>query len=270
MREAPRPNCAIQHGRDKTRISHCEGDTIVAATGVGTIGLRLREFRKSCTGIETQQAFAAAIGIDQQRLSGYENGTRVPHHVIAALVRLGANPYWLLFGEGAMRASAGAGEQLRKMTVSAVNPGDAVYEERAFAEFYVLPLYSDEVAAGQPLEMRDTEIEGPAIIHRAWCPHPEATDYVRVHSSGTSMEPTIPAGSIVTIDRSRTDPEMLLGKIVAIAVHEGGVTLKRLRRTERGGYIGMPDNPTPDNHPVAIADNDRVVGLVQTVHARLS
>lgn len=235
---------------------------------LSTLAERIREFRRHCPGIETQQDFARALCIDQQRLSGYENGTRVPSHVIARLVRLGANPYWLLFNEGAMRGS-GRDESLRDMEVRAVNPHDKTFADDAFAEFYILPLYADEVAAGQPLEMRDTEIEGPAIIHRSWCPHPRETDYVRVSRTGTSMEPTIPAGSIVTIDRSENDPARLVGRVVAIARHEGGVTLKRLQRTERGGYVGMPDNPSPGNPVVYLEDGDRVIGAVQTVHARL-
>lgn len=236
---------------------------------MSSLAQRIREFRKHCPGIETQQDFAQALCIDQQRLSGYENGTRVPAHVIARLVRLGANPYWLLFNEGPMRGS-GRDESLRDMEVRALNPNDATFPEDAFSEFYVLPLYADEVAAGQPLEMRDTEIEGPAIIHRAWCPHPRETDYVRVSRTGRSMEPTIPAGSIVTIDRSENDPVRLVGRVVAIARHEGGVTLKRLQKTERGGYVGMPDNPGPENPVVYLEEGDRVIGVVQTVHARLA
>jgi SOS-response transcriptional repressor LexA len=241
----------------------------MAIHGVEEIGERIRDFRKSCTGFDTQQAFSQALGIDQQRLSGYENGTRVPHRVIAALVRLGASPYWLLFGEGPMRGAPQADEEVRAMEVRAVNVSNADVSARQLAEFYVLPLYADEVAAGQPLEVRDTEIEGPAIIHRAWCPHPAETDYVRVHSTGTSMEPTVPAGSIVTIDRAENDPERLLGRVVAIALREGGVTLKRLRRTERGGYVGVPDNPGADHRPVHLEEGDRVLGLVRTVHARI-
>lgn len=222
----------------------------------------------SCTGISTQQAFAEALGIDQQRLSGYEHGTRVPSHVIASLVTLGANPYWVLFGEGNMR-SVSASEEVRGAEVKAIAAGEHQFSNNSMAEFYVLPLYSDEVAAGEPLNIRDTEIEGPAVIHRSWCPHPEFTDYVRVSSSGTSMEPTIPAGSIVTIDRTITNPEQLIGRVVAIAKNEGGVTLKRLRKDERGGFVGIPDNQNSENLPIAIAENDRIVGQVQTVHARL-
>ncbi len=233
------------------------------------ISERIRTFRASCAGLQTQQAFAEALGIDQQRLSGYEHGTRVPSHVIAALVTLGANPYWLLFGEGPMRRNS-VDEEIRGSELRAVNPTGKEFPADAMADFYVLPLYSDEVAAGVPLEMRDTEIEGPAIIHRSWCPHPENTDYVRVSSTGTSMEPTIPAGAIVTIDRSQRQAELLLGKVVGIAKREGGVTLKRLQRSERGGFVGVPDNMNNENLPIPLEEGDRIVGLVQTVHSRLS
>ncbi len=233
------------------------------------IGKRIKEFRSSCSVANTQQEFAEKLAIDQQRLSGYENGTRVPHHVIARIVELGANPYWLLFGQGLMRGGAGFDESVRARELVAMCPQQLPENMKSLTDFVVLPLYADEVAAGTPKEMRDTEIEGPAVLHRAWCPHPEQTDYVRVSTTGTSMEPTIPAGSIVTIDRAVSDPERLVGKVVAIGLREGGVTLKRLRKTARGTYIGMPDNPSLQNEPVAIGEDDRIIGLVQTVHARI-
>lgn len=237
----------------------------------GSIAQRIRDFRATCPGITTQQEFAQALGIDQQRLSGYEHGTRVPAHVLAALVTLGANPYWLLFGEGSMR-KGDTSEDIRDATlkeVSAINASQHKFSQEQLAEFYILPLYSDEVAAGEPLGVRDTEIEGPAIIHRSWCPNPQQTDCLRISQTGNSMEPTIPAGSMVTIDRSCTNPENLLGKIIAIVKHEGGVTIKRLQKTERNKYVGIPDNPGPDNLPIPLEEGDRIAGLVRTVHARL-
>lgn len=236
---------------------------------IPTVAERIRVFRLNCAGCSTQQAFAAALGIDQQRLSGYENGTKVPHHVIAGLVRMGANPYWILFGEGAMRGGPSSDETIRGQEIKVISAHTGEFDEKAMSQFYALPLYADEVAAGSPLDVRDTEIEGPAIIHQAWCPHPEETDYVRVHSTGDSMEPTIPAGSIITIDRHETDPGRLLGKVVAIGMLEGGVTIKRLQRTERGGYVGVPDNPAAVDKAVTIGEGDRIIGLVNTVHARI-
>jgi phage repressor protein C with HTH and peptisase S24 domain len=240
---------------------------------------RMRTFREHYKGGVTQSAFSKALGIDQQRLSTYEVGTRVPHTVIAGLMELGANPEWLLLGVGPMFREAERAEAIRRLDLRvaesapayAGKPGDdddaAGGVEKALSDFYVLPLYADEAAAGEPLEMRDTEIEGPAIIHRNWCPHPDQTDYVRIAATGASMEPTIPAGAIVTIDRSAADPERLLGRIVGIGLRDDGVTIKRLRRTERGGYVGVPDNPDPEFRTIHLEEGDRIIGQVNTVHA---
>lgn len=234
------------------------------------IGPRLRKFRKSCTGCATQKEFAEVLRIDQQRLSGYENGTRIPHHVLASFVRMGANPYWLLFGEGSMRGSAAVTENIRDQPVTAIGVGDVDTGERQLAEFYILPLYADEDALRHPRTQRDTEIEGPAVIHRVLCPHPEDTDHVRVHSTGHLMEPTIPAGSTVTVDRSERDPERLVGKVVALALREGRVALRRLQRNSRGGFVGVCDNPAAaEATALVLQDGDAIAGMVQTVHTRL-
>lgn len=236
----------------------------------GGIGPRLRKFRKSCDGCSTQKDFAAALGIDQQRLSGYENGTRVPHHVLAAFVRMGANPYWILFGEGPMRGATVVNEAVRDAAIHAVNMGDADPDERQLAEFYVFPLYAEETAAAQPRDRRDVEIEGPTLIHRVWCPHPDETDCIRAHATGESMTPTIPAGAMVAVDRSETDPERLTGKVVAVAPREGGVAFKRLQRDGRGGYVGVPDNPAAGHPATPLAEGDRIVGQATVVYTRLS
>jgi phage repressor protein C with HTH and peptisase S24 domain len=246
------------------------------------LAARLRELREHFRGGQTQQGMAKLLQIDQQRWSSYEQGTKVPHPVLAGLVRLGVNPEWLLLGEGPMMRESVEAERIRRLQLSlppaVAEAGEAYGGRPAAAEaalgerlsdFYVLPLYADEAAAGEPIEMRDQEIEGPAVIHRNWCPHPERTDYVRIAATGTSMEPTIPAGAIITIDRSVTEPEPLLGKVVALGLRDDGVTVKRLRRTERGGYIGVPDNPDPAHRTLYLEEGDRIIGQVNTVHAWL-
>ncbi|MBN1256761.1 MAG: helix-turn-helix transcriptional regulator [Planctomycetes bacterium] len=240
------------------------------------IARRLKEFRQRYHGGMTQRAFAEELGIDQQRLSSYEMNTRVPHNVIATMLTLGCNIDWLLLGKGPMFRESKRATEIR--TAELVVEGTPVYgretaqlpvTKRQLSDFYVLPLYADEAAAGEPLEMRDTEIEGPAIIHRNWCPNPDDTDYVRISATGKSMEPTIPASAIVTIDRAQTDPEKLVGKIVAIGLYDKGVTIKRLQKTQRGGYIGVPDNPSPEHRTIFLQNGDRIIGQVTTVHAWL-
>lgn len=232
-----------------------------------SIAYRLKLFRENYRGGLTQSAFAELIHMDQQRLSGYEKGARIPHHVIAELIGLGMRVEWLLFGKGTMLREKDEAAAIRMMDVRVAGAQVEWCGNNVSDQFYVLPLYCDEAAAGEPLDMRDTEIEGPAILHRDWCPHPAMTDYVRVSSSGTSMEPTIPAGSIVTIDRSQTEPDKLVGCIVAIGLREGGVTIKRLRRSERDGYVGEPDNQSGEHRPIPLEEGDRIIGRVQTVHA---
>jgi SOS-response transcriptional repressor LexA len=231
---------------------------------------RIKIFRNNYKGGVTQNAFARILEIDQQRLSCYEMGTKVPHNVISKLVEIGANPFWLLLGEGGIFSEPSKENTIRDISLIIPEENNATeFNSNSLEDFYVLPLYSDEAAAGEPLQMRDTEIEGPAVIHRSWCPNPHMTDYVRISASGTSMEPTIPAGSIVTIDRSQSAAEELIGKIVAIAIKDGGVTIKRLRKTSRDGYVGEPDNPTCENRTIYIEEGDRIIGRVTTVHAWL-
>ena len=233
-----------------------------------SIAKRIRLFRKSVHGCSTQKEFATALGIDQQRLSEYENRTRVPHHVVAAMIRMGANLYWLLFGEGTMRGTPDTGEMSATAT-SRPSTLRGVCFRLATRRVLYSPPHADEIAAGQSRESRSTEIEGPAILHRAWCPHPQETECLRVVSTGNSMEPMIPAGAVVTIDRAECDPERLIGKVMAVGLREGGVTLKRLQRNSRGGYVGVPDNQGADHTVVAIDDGDRLLGVVQTVNARI-
>lgn len=134
-------------------------------------------------------------------------------------------------------------------------------------DFREIPFYPDEIAAGQPLEIRDAP-EGIVIIHKDWCRQPEHMVAVRVSSTGTSMEPTIPAGAIVTIDTSETAPKPLLGQPVAIYKKDEGATIKRLAQTTRG-WCGIPDNRDPRHQVIMIEEGDRIIGKVNSVHYSL-
>ena len=134
-------------------------------------------------------------------------------------------------------------------------------------DFREIPFYPDEIAAGQPLEIRDAP-EGIVIIHKNWCKQPEHMVAVRVSSTGTSMEPTIPAGAIVTIDTSMTAPKTLLGQPVAIYKKDDGATIKRLAQTTRG-WCGIPDNRDPRHQVIMLEEGDRIIGKVNSVHYAL-
>jgi len=134
-------------------------------------------------------------------------------------------------------------------------------------EFYALPLLDDPVAAGEPREVRDRHVSGYCIVHRNWCPHLAESVFLRV--KGDSMIPTIPDGAFVCLDLSECDPTSLAGRVVLIVTHDGEATIKRLRRTNRGEWVGIPDNLSDANRPIYIMEGDRVVGLVRSVHAEV-
>ena len=134
-------------------------------------------------------------------------------------------------------------------------------------DFREIPFYPDEIAAGQPLEIRDAP-EGIVIIHKDWCKNKDNMVAVRVSSTGTSMEPTIPAGAIVTIDTTPISPERLLNMPVALYKKDDGATIKRLRKTARG-WCGVPDNRDPEHEIIIIEEGDRIIGKINSVHYAL-
>ena len=244
-------------------------------------GARLREARQA-RGL-TVTGLAHLADVAERSIRQYENGRADPGSTtLAALADvLRVRLEWIITGDGTMerdgrdawrdatvRLTPRGGSERASEGVDLDAEAARRFEE-APNEFYVLPLLRGLAACGPGYMVRDDDIEGPAIIHRSWCPHPSQTDYVRCR--GDSMEPSIPDGAIVTIDRSERDPAALEGCVVAVWIADReAVTIKRLFRNSRGGYVAMPDNLTADSLPIELAPGDRVIGRVRTVHAELS
>ncbi len=237
------------------------------------INKRLRLIREKVEGPRGKLRFAKRIGESHSNVSRYERGRTIPAHVLARVTKeYGISAEWLLSGKGDMLAPT-AGDEVRALEVALPKSREGMapvqrFSENDISEFYVLPLLRDPTAAGPGRRITDHDIEGPAIIHRAWCPNPARTDYVRV--KGNSMEPVIPDGAIVTIDKTYTDPARSVGHVAAIyigATEE--VTIRRLQRDDVAAdrYVGVPDNPSPQNRPHVIEDGDRIIGRVVSVHA---
>jgi len=239
--------------------------------GEEKINERLRMVREKFEGARGKLRFARKIGESHSNISRYERGRTVPAHVLARVAEAySVNPEWLLTGKGAMLMPTEA-DRVRGLELalpSAPRDREKLVGREELSDFYVLPLLRDPTAAGPGRRITDEDVEGPAIIHRAWCPHPDTTDYVRVR--GDSMEPVIPDGSIVTIDKSYSNPEELIGQVVAIYIAETEeVTIRRLQKdaVKPRCYIGVPDNAGGNNRPVVLTRDDRVIGRVVSVHA---
>ena len=169
------------------------------------INNRFREAREKLEGPRGRLRFAKKIRESHSNVSRYERGRTIPGHVLARVVReYGISARWLLTGKGPMfkptRADQIRGLEVTLPTADADTAKMKAPTQTELSDFCVLPLLRDPTAAGPGRHITDADVEGPAIIHRAWCPHPTKTDYVRVQ--GDSMEPGIPDGAIVTIDKS--------------------------------------------------------------------
>ena len=236
------------------------------------INRRFSQLRQKLEGPRGKLRFAKAIGESHSNISRYEGTRTIPGHVIARAVQVyGANPEWILLGRGPMMQPTTA-DEIRELEITLPSDEDQQRQlkgERAkFSDFYVLPLLRDPTAAGPGRRITDGDVEGPAIIHKAWCPNPNRTDYVRV--KGDSMEPGIPDESIVTIDKTYQNPEDLLGSVVAVYLAESEeVTIRRLQKdaVQPECYVGVPDNPSNRNRPVVLGRDDRIVGKVVSIHS---
>ena len=207
---------------------------------------RFLEERKKI--ILNRSKFAELSGISESTLRRWEKGSEIPASILPTLKEAGLDIDYIITGK-------------RNEPINLILP------DTAPENFREIPLYPDEIAAGQPLEIRD-QPEGIVVVHKDWCKQPEHMVAVRVSSTGESMQPTIPAGSIVTVDTTPTTPESLLGEVVAIQKHDDGATIKRLTKTSRG-WCGVPDNRDPIHNVIIIEEGDRIIGKVTSVHYAL-
>lgn len=77
----------------------------------------------------------------------------------------------------------------------------------------------------QVLDLDDLPASEMIAAPALWCPHPAATNCLRVR--GSSMSPLINDDDIVVVDCSERDPEQLSGKVVVTWQRENGLTLSR-------------------------------------------
>lgn len=118
-----------------------------------------------------------------------------------------------------------------------------------------LPFYLAPVAAGFP-SPADDYVEPSLDLNEYLVKHPAATFMVRV--AGQSMvNAGIHDGDLLVVDRSVTPAD---GSVV-VAVLDGQLTVKRLRRREGKVYL-QPENRSYPEIPVSDESDLRVWGVV--------
>jgi len=238
-----------------------------------SINRRLAQIRERLEGPRGKLRFARKIGESHSNLSRYERGRTVPAHVLARVVKAyGVSARWLLTGRGRALEPTPA-EEIRALHVVPPSPQAEQPSAGTAARpgpFHVLPVLRRLSALAPGHRVSDDEVEGPAVVHTGWCPHPSRTDLVRYDGDG--MEPLLPRGAVLAVDRTCTRPEASVGKVVALYIaRTGEVTVARLRRdgADPRRYMALPEKVSPHSQPHVLEEGDRVIGRVVGMFAPL-
>jgi SOS-response transcriptional repressor LexA len=193
-----------------------------------SLSRRLREIRQELFGEHGGPELARRLNLPARTWYNYETGVTVPAEVLLGFIeQTGANPMWLLTGEGTRYRHAHDDRLLSELTpVELIRRGLEELERKADGVVVVAPenLPSDEASEfvavrlyplsqiAQPA-LDPARIEGHVLAYRHWLPNPAETIATRL--TDDAMHPILPRGSIVAVDRSVTNPLKLQGQIVA-------------------------------------------------------
>ena len=125
-----------------------------------------------------------------------------------------------------------------------------------------IPILEIAAAAGGGATVFDETVTGHVSFQRSWLDrHGIAPQHsVIIGVSGESMEPTLPDGCSILVDRSRRQPQE--GHIYVLRTDEG-LVVKRLRRDEAGQWQLQSEHPGWPAVP--LASTAEVIGEVRWV-----
>jgi hypothetical protein len=225
-----------------------------------SLSRRLREIRQELFGEHGGPELARRLGLPARTWYNYETGVTVPAEVLLGFIeQTGANPAWLLAGDGtkynrghdsALLAELSPIELIRRglerleqepndvVVVAPENlPGDVLSDYTAVS---LVPLGDLARRGAGP-----SHVDGYIMAYRPWVPHPEETVGVRLDDD--AMHPVLPAGSLVAIDRSVTSLQILQGRMVA-ACPEGVPMIRWLDLS--GRHMILRPNHASREHPL--------------------
>lgn len=233
-----------------------------------SLSRRLREIRQELFGEHGGPELARRLNLPARTWYNYETGVTVPAEVLLGFIeQTSANPMWLLSGEGPRYSPGGGDRSLSDLTpvelirrgleqlerdrskalpaVSNSLPSDASSD---FVAVHVLPMHEISKTNSEPLNS-----DGYVMAYRKWLPNPSTTIGARL--TDEAMQPVLPAGSIVAIDRSIVEPSHLNGQIVAAC--PDGVPMIRWLEISGRHLILRPNQPTREFPLIPVEFDDR-------------
>ena len=231
---------------------------------------RLRDVRAEMFGEHGGPELARLLNLPARTWYNYETGVTVPAEVLLGFIdQTGASPLWLLTGRGPrfrsptddlptddltpsqlIRRSL---DRLEQAAHNATSEGNV----SSYVSIDVLPL--DRVGQddlGPPSSL------GQVLADRSWIPHPEHTVAAKIEDD--AMSPILVAGSVVAVDLSVREPNILSGRIAVVRV-QGRAVVRWLE--ESGRHVILRANVARAEFPLIPlelrgADRDEVLGQV--------
>lgn len=200
----------------------------VRVTLKASLSRRLREIRQELFGDHGGPELARRLNLPARTWYNYETGVTVPAEVLLAFIeQTGADPMYLVSGEGPRYTQAVDDrmlsdlspvelirrglEKLERASQKAIVVAPENLPARMTSEFEAVKLFPLDELCNPTLD--PGRIEGHILAYRQWLPNPLQTVGARL--TDDAMNPILPSGSIVAVDRSVNDPMELRGRIVA-------------------------------------------------------
>ena len=234
-----------------------------------SLSRRLREIRQEQFGEHGGPELARRLNLPARTWYNYETGVTVPAEVLLAFIdQTGANPLWLLSGDGAKYRSGLEDSVLSDLSpIQLIRRGLEKLEQEPTEVVIVSPAdpdgktMSDFVAISLiPLaglvrfsEPTGSSLDKHILAYRKWLPHPRETVGVRLLDD--AMAPILPEGSVVAVDRAVTDPDRLQGRMVA-ACPDGNPMIRWLDLS--GRHLILRPNQASREHPLIPIELDRL------------
>ncbi len=235
-----------------------------------SLSRRLREIRQEIFGEHGGPELARRLSLPARTWYNYETGVTVPAEVLLGFIeQTGANPNWLLNGEGPRYRHASDDRLLSELSpVELIRRGLEELERSPSEMVVVAPenlpgSQASEFVAVSLYPLADiasstfnpAHVEGYVMAYRQWLPNPAETVATRL--TDDAMHPILPSGSVVAVDRSVTDPRALHGQIVA--ARPGGVPMIRWLDVSGRHVILRPNNTNSREFPLIPVEYDQSV-----------
>ena len=226
------------------------GENIPRGEGPGVENKGLREAEGENFPRDVAEAEAAYYRQESPK-SGIVAALRSALEAVEASEILDRGEMREIMGRLEQTEEAGEPERLTPPILQVVSSRDLTKAEAKAVEeesghIAVVPILEASIAAGTPIEVDESEVEGWAFCYTDHVPHPACTRCIRIQ--GESMSPVIPDGALVGVDHAIRDVRQMTHKPhepprAAVRVEDdGGCVVRNVRLVGERMLLCEPEN----------------------------